>query len=131
MDLSNFQVNDTTTVDLLNPVTNEILQDDQGDPMTITVASPDSKEAKRFDHEYLSRYMKESAKKGSELTPQEQESLVFEKFVSLTTDWHIQLGGEYPKCDKEKVKEIYTKYPFIFRQVQEAFGQTENFIQIT
>ena len=130
MDLSNFQVNETHTVILTMPGSDEIIRDDNGDPMTVTIAGPDTKSAKNFDHEYFLKYLSESSKKDGKLTPEETEKLLFDKFVNLTVDWHLQFNGENPECNKKTVAEVYEKYPFVLKQVQEAFGVTENFIQV-
>lgn len=127
MDLSNFKINETVTVTLTNPLSDEDepLTNDDGTPMTVEVYGPDSKPYRSAVH----ALQNERAKSGKKsLPPEEVEDQLLDLQAKCVKEWNITLNGENPKATVSKVKKVFTDYPFIRDQIMEKAGSRRDFI---
>lgn len=122
-------VKDKITVELKKPGTDQVITNDDGSPMTVTVYGPYSKTHRRISFENQSKYLT-MYRKGNEadLSMEEVDEMMFELAVKCVDDWNITAGGEKPKCTEAKVREIFEKLPPIREQIQAAIGDTKAFL---
>lgn len=107
------------------PVVNE-----DGSPMTITVMSPFSAEARAILHAMSDdRIKRAKERKDTSLSSAEVEEANLEGLVRTTVDWDITWGGEKVKFTHELAKEVYQKAFWIRPQVEEAKASTLDFMK--
>jgi ornithine carbamoyltransferase len=120
---------DTIDVNIVHPVTQEPLLNDDGTQMTITIFAPHTKEYKSQIYKQAQERMKKNKGKTdfSEFSFEDLEESSIELFVNITKDWNVTFGGKQPKFSKAKAKEIYTKVFWIKPQVEEAIANYVDF----
>ena len=122
MDLFNLiPTDDTIVVELKHPVTEEVLTNDKGEVMTITVYAPHSSVYKSTMHEQTNKRIQKAAKgKKVPFTAEELENTTLELLAKTTKDWSIQLNGKSPKFSVGEAIDLYGKLPWLKQQVLEA-----------
>ena len=131
MDLMNIgTTKDTTDVTLYNPVNSEILKNEDGSEMTITVHGPYSKKYKSISHAQQNRRLQKAQRTGGKLnlTAEEIEAAGLDLLVKCVDGWNITLGGEQPACTEAKVREVFETLPWVREQVDAALGDTQAFL---
>jgi hypothetical protein len=123
-------VKDTTDVELVHPKTGEILTNDDGTPMTITVYGPYSSTYKAITHAQQNKRLMKAQRMGGKmsLTAEELEASTMELLVKCTADWKITLDKGLEKFSEEKVRQVYTDMPWVRDQVEAVFGDTRAFL---
>lgn len=123
-------VKDTTDVELVHPKTGEVLTNDDGTPMTITVHGPYSSHYKAVSHaQQNSRLMKAQRMGGKmSLTAEELEASALDLLVKCTAGWNITLDDEPEAFSQDKAREVYTKHPWVRDQIDGVFGDTRAFL---
>jgi hypothetical protein len=112
---------DTIVVEIKYPGTEELLTQDDGKPMTITVYAPHSSVYKTVVHEQTNKRIQKAAKgKKITFTAEELESATLEMLAKTTKDWDIQLNKKSPKFSVAEAMELYNKLPWLKQQVLEA-----------
>jgi len=132
MDLSNIgKTKETSDVTLYNPVTSEVLTNEDGTEMTITIHGPYSSKYKAIAHAQQNRRLQKAQRTGGKLnlTAQEIEASALDLLVKCVTKWNITLGGSCPDCGEAKVKEVFTDMPWIREQVDAALGDAQAFLE--
>lgn len=131
MDLSTLSGGSGYTLELKHPATGEVLVDDEGVTMTITVVGVDSDQFRKAERDFRIRAITLAKKEGGSMTPEEQadyaEKEMLNRLVACTVDMHIQLSGEIVSHSPTKTAEIYHDYPWIKEQVEEAVNNRANF----
>jgi len=91
---------ETTDVVLYNPVNSEILTNEDGSEMTITIHGPYSKRYKSISHAQQNRRLQKAQRTGGKLnlSAEEIESSALDLLVKCVDAWTITLGGEQPTC---------------------------------
>jgi len=122
MDLSKLiPTDDTITVSLKHPITDEPLTKDDGKEMTITVYAPHSAQYKAAVHEQTNKRIQKAAKgKKVTFTAEDIESATLELLAKTTKEWSIQLNGKSPKFSIDEAADLYAKLPWLKNQVVEA-----------
>ena len=122
MDLSKLiPTDDTITVSLKHPITDEPLTKDDGKEMTITVYAPHSAQYKAAVHEQTNKRIQKAAKgKKVTFTAEDIESATLELLAKTTKEWSIQLNGKSPKFSIDEASDLYAKLPWLKNQVVEA-----------
>lgn len=131
MDLMNIgTTKDTTDVVLYNPVNSEILLNDDGSEMTITVHGPYSAKYKSISHNQQNRRLMKAQRTGGKLnlTAEEIESSALDLLVKCVDGWNITLNGEKPECTEAKVRELFETLPWVREQVDAAIGDAQAFL---
>ena len=131
MDLLNIgKTKDTTNVTLYNPITSEILTNEGGSEMTITVHGPYSKKYKSIAHAQQNRRLQKAQRTGGKLnlSAEEIEAAALDLLVKCVDGWNITLGGEQPDCTEAKVREVFTELPWVREQVDAALGDAQAFL---
>ena len=131
MDLMNIgTTKETTNVTLYNPVNSEILTNEDGSEMTITVHGPYSKKYKTISHAQQNRRLMKAQRTGGKLnlTAEEIEASGLDLLVKCVDGWDITLAGEKPECKEAKVREVFEKLPWVREQVDAALGDAQAFL---
>ena len=128
--LSIGKTKETTNVVLYNPVNSEILTNEDGSEMTITIHGPYSKRYKSISHAQQNRRLQKAQRTGGKLnlSAEEIESSALDLLVKCVEDWTITLGGEQPACTETKVREVFTDLPWVREQVDAALGDAQAFL---
>jgi hypothetical protein len=121
---------ETTDVVLYNPVNSEILTNEDGSEMTITIHGPYSKRYKSISHAQQNRRLQKAQRTGGKLnlSAEEIESSALDLLVKCVDAWTITLGGEQPTCTETKVREVFTDLPWVREQVDAALGDAQAFL---
>lgn len=129
MDIANFiPTTDTVDIELKNPATDEVMTNEDGSPMVITMYLPHSKKYKEIRHEQTNRRIKRSQqKKKQDITAQEIEAETIELLVKTTAGWNITYKEGQPDFSEEIATEVYNKAPFIMDQLFEGVAEAEVF----
>ena len=131
MDLMNIgTTKDTTDVVLYNPVNSEILLNDDGSEMTVTVHGPYSAKYKSISHNQQNRRLMKAQRTGGKLnlTAEEIEASATDLLVKCVDGWNITVGGEKPECTEAKVRELFETLPWVREQVDAALGDAQAFL---
>jgi hypothetical protein len=123
-------VKDTTDVELVHPKTGEVLTNDDGTPMTITVYGPYSSTYKAITHAQQNRRLAKAQRLGGKmtLTAEELEASTMDLLVKCTAGWKVTLEKGVEKFSEEKVREVYVKMPWVRDQIEAVFGDTRSFL---
>ena len=121
---------ETSDVVLYNPVNSEILKNEDGSEMTITIHGPYSKRYKSISHAQQNRRLQKAQRTGGKLnlSAEEIESSALDLLVKCVEGWTITLGGEQPACTEAKVREVFTDLPWVREQVDAALGDAQAFL---
>lgn len=124
-------VKDTTDVELVHPKTGETLTNDDGTAMVITVHGPYSKHYKSVTHSQQNKRLMKAQRMGGKmtLTSEELEASSLDLLVKCTADWKITLDKGLEKFSEEKVREVYSDYPWVRDQIEAVFGDTRAFLE--
>lgn len=115
-----------------------LLPSGAGSGIYITVLGRDSDEFKKYDHEQrdlMNRKLMQSRKRGQDIkldSAEMSEEKAIDLLTRLTTGWRNMpdLDGEgLLDFNKENVAMVYTKFPSIRTQVDEASGDMQNFMK--
>lgn len=131
MDLMNIgTTKETTDVVLYNPVNSEVLRNEDGSEMTITVHGPYSKKYKAISHAQQNRRLQKAQRTGGKLnlTAEEIEASALDLLVKCVEAWTITIGGEQPAASEAKVREVFEKLPWVREQVDAALGDAQAFL---
>lgn len=129
MDLSNIvPQSDEIEVTLKYPGTQNVLENDDGTPMTITLYAPHTKEYKAVVYEQANKRIKEGKQ---EFSIEAWEESSTDLLIKITKDWNITFGGSKPKLTEKKAKEVYASKAgfWIAEQLQEGINSFETFTQ--
>lgn len=120
---------ETSTVELLHPSTDEPLYDDDGKPFSVTVFGPTSPQYKKLVHDQTNRRIQKAQRSQKvTMTAEQLESQQMELYSKAVKSWHLFLKGEVPDCTPAKVREIFDAYPWIYEQVVSHIEDRRNFL---
>ena len=132
MDLKDLTPNlDDIVVDLKHPATGDVLKNDDGTNMTITIFAPHSKEYKKAQHEQISKRLKKAQKsKSQDVDYSDIEEATLEVLAKTTKAWDITYGGEKPKLTVAKAKDLYEEVFWIKNQIEEVVNDSLDFTKV-
>ena len=132
MDLKDLTPNlDDVVVEIKHPTTGDVLKNDDGTDMTITILAPHSKEYKKAQHEQISKRLKKSQKsKSQDVDYSDIEEATLEVLSKTTKAWDITYGGEKPKLTPAKAKDLYEEVFWIRNQIEEVVNDTLDFMRL-
>jgi hypothetical protein len=122
---------DIIVVTIKHPSTEELLKNEDGSPMTITVYAPYTKEYKAVVHGIANKRLQAASKnkKSLDYTMEELEEAALESLAKTTKEWNITYGGEVPKLTEAKAKEVYDKVFWIKTQIEGAVETSMDFMK--
>jgi hypothetical protein len=131
MDLKDLTPNlDDVVVEIKHPTTGDVLKNDDGTDMTITILAPHSKEYKKAQHEQISKRLKKSQKsKSQDVDYSDIEEATLEVLSKTTKAWDITYGGEKPKLTPAKAKDLYEEVFWIRNQIEEVVTGSMDFMR--
>ena len=122
---------DTITVEIKHPVTEEALVKDDGKVMTITVYAPHSNIYKAQIHDQTNKRIQKAAKgKKVTFTSEDMEASTLELLVKTTKDWNIQFNNKSPKFTAAEAADLYAKVPWLKQQVLDAQEDYSAFLKV-
>lgn len=122
--------NDTVTVEIKHPVTNEKLLNEDDSVMTITLYAPHTKEYKRVLWEVTDQRLKEAAKNGRiEVKSEDLENQSLDSLAKTTKEWNITFDKAMPECNYENAKSVYTEVFWIKDQIEFAMSNYLDFLK--
>ena len=132
MDLKDLTPNlDDVVVEIKHPTTGDVLKNDDGTNMTITILAPHSKEYKKFQHEQISKRLKKAQKsKSQDVDYSDIEEATLEVLSKTTKSWDITYGGEKPKLTVARAKELYEEVFWIRNQIEEVVTDSLDFMRV-
>ena len=126
VELSTDRADDGELLTLRHPSTDEPLEHD-GEKMWIRVLGEDSdvlrNKATTIRRKKARQFVRNQQ---ADITTTPEEDLDF--LVSATVDWRLFFDGEWIDCTREKKEEIFSKYHWIARQVNQFSGDISNFL---
>lgn len=119
---------DTYVLELKNPVTEELLVDSDGEPVTITLYGKSSKQYRAAITAMQNRELRRKAKKETATAEQMQDEST-NLLVACSADSTLEIDG-VPVNDKESFKQLYkdSSFSWIRDQVDTALGDDANFL---
>lgn len=116
-------------VELISPVTGQVIRDKEGNPAYVDVLSSDSQKAREFDRRLLDRRIQNKVAKPD---ARQVEADSNERLVTLTVDWNLlTLDGEPlgVKFSAQNGRELYAEpaVSWVREQVVEAIDNRANF----
>ena len=132
MDLKSLSATvDNLVVNLKHPVTKEQLYNDEdATPMTITMLSPFSKDAKIVLHELTDKRLADASKNGTtKLKAADLEAFSLDSLTKTTVTWNITWDGVKPEFNVDLAKDVYTLAFWIKDQIEEAQNLTVGFMK--
>jgi|TARA_R110000803_G_scaffold162843_1_gene226532 predicted DNA-binding antitoxin AbrB/MazE fold protein len=132
MDLKDLTPNlDDVIVTIKHPTTGDVLKNDDGTDMTITVLAPHSKEYKKAQHEQISKRLKKAQKsKSQDVDYSDIEEATLEVLAKVTKAWDITFGGEKPELTVAIAKSIYDEVFWIKNQIEEEVSDSLDFMKV-
>lgn len=129
MDLMNLKpTSDVVEVTLTHPSTSEVLKNEDGTAMTITMYASHSKEYKVIVHEQTNKRLKlAQSKVKTDITSELIEEASLDLLSSATKSWNITYGKKTPELTRELAKEIYQDVFWIKDQIEEAVADSLDF----
>ena len=123
-------VKDTTDVELVHPKTGEVLTNDDGSTMVITVHGPYSSHYKAVTHAQQNKRLMKAQRMGGKinLTAEELEASSLDLLIKCTADWKITLDKGLETFSEDKVRQVYTEMPWVRDQIEAVFGDTRAFL---
>ncbi len=117
-----------TAVDILHPVTKEPLG------FSITVLGSDGAAFKKISIEQARRRLAKMEKNGgfkpSAVSQEEREEDAVELLAACTTSWtKFNLEGANPSFNFDNAVALYSRFPWLREQVDQAIGNRANFIK--
>jgi len=124
------KVKETTDVELMHPATGEVLLNEDGTAMTITVHGPYSSTYKSISHAQQNKRLMKAQRTGGKLnlSAEEIEASSLDLLVKCTESWNISLGDEKEEFSQDKARQVYLEHPWVREQVDAVFGDTRAFL---
>mgnify|MGYP003642873999 FL=1 len=118
-------------VEIKHPATGDVLKNDDGTSMTITILAPHSKEYKKAQNEQINKRLKKAHKsKSQEVDYSDIEEATLEVLSKTTKSWDITYGGEKPKLTAARAKDLYEEVFWIRSQLEEVVTDAMDFTKI-
>jgi len=123
---------ETVEIILEHPGTGEVLMNDDGSEMTITVHAPWTKAYRSagFKHANERLRKRKGDKEDFNFTFEELEEAGIDLLADVTVDWDITFGGEKPKFTVAKAKEVYSEIFWIKGQLEGAINEAGDFTNL-
>jgi hypothetical protein len=130
LDLSTLNpVDDGVALELSHPVTGEVLRDDQGVAISITLLGQDSEAYQRAENQAQNRRLRDASRgRRATLTAEQIKAEALEVLVACTVAWHgVVFEGVALECTATNVRRLYTERAWIREQVDAFVADRANF----
>jgi hypothetical protein len=135
MDLSTLSTRESAErgvkMEVTHPITGEPVCQDNGEPVTITLAGADSDRYKRIQRFNLNRRLQKSGKRGSvTLTAEELDAERLEIAVACTLGWDgVIFQGQPAECNAVVARQLYSEVTWLREQVDDFITDRTNFLK--
>lgn len=124
MDLSTLRPLEGETMELLHPVTKEVITGDKGKVFNINLIGADSNEYRAL---VKKAYRSDSSKKKVDFDDLERKNI--ESLARATKACYLVLDKKEVECTFENMVKVYTEFMWIREQVSEFIHDRANFIK--
>ena len=132
MDLSNRkQTNETSTIELYDPETGEVIRNENGTAMTVTVYGKDSKHYRKIDHDITNRNIAKASRAGRvSVTAEQLEAQERERIARCISAWDITFEGfAPPPLSVGEAERIMRELPWLQEQLESAMADRSAFFK--
>jgi len=119
-------------MELRHPATGAVLNQDDGSPVTITLAGSDSERYRKAERSNQNRRLKNSAgRRGLTVTSEELENDNLEVLAAATVAWAgIVLHGESLDCTVANARKVFKEIPWAREQAEQFVAERANFLKV-
>jgi len=118
-------------VEVKHPATGEVLTNEDGTKMVITILSPHSKEYKKAQNEQINKRLKKAQVSGvQDVDYADIEDATLEVLSKTTKSWDITYDGEKPKLTAGAARKLYEDVFWIRNQIEEVVSDTMDFTKL-
>lgn len=125
MDLQRYRMEETTRVFLNDPNGDPLIDPETKERLYIDIMGAHTEEVRKRESKIANARVRQRARDNTLLQDEALDWLheqALEGLVAATVDWgYIGLDKMTLECNEENVRKIYKEFPFILRQVDEAF----------
>lgn len=119
-----------STLKITHPGSGEVIQNDDGTDMTVTVYGEFSEEYKEAFFEQTEARIEKARESGTTSLPyKDLEAETFELVCRVTKDWNISTDDGPVELTLENARRIYKEYPWLQRQVRAHLEVSANFLE--
>jgi hypothetical protein len=118
-------------MEIIHPQTGEVMRQDNGEPVTITLAGRDSDRVKRLERANRDRMIKAGSRRGtSGITADDLDRQTVERLVAATIAWSgIMLDGELIECNSANARRLYERVDFVREDADAFITDRANFLK--
>ena len=110
-------------VDLAHPVTGEPVLDSEGSQQWIRAYGADSQQYQQARYAVIDKATERRSRGGVQAAKSSEiEARGREIVARSVTEWSIELEGECPECNLINVQKIFSRFPWIYEQVDAAIN---------
>lgn len=125
MDFATKTFDDYATLQLRDPITDEVLTDNDGNPVTITLYGRDSSVYRQAENREANKRL---SKRKFKATKEQLDASGLEILAACTKDWSgIEWEGELMSCSQDNARKLYKAAPWVREQVDEFVDDRANF----
>ena len=130
IDLNQFETGkEGQWLELLHPVTGQVIRDEQDEALSVKLVGKDSKEYRKAQRAITERRLK-SRSKANRFDADAIEQEAIDILVACTLEWKgFASEGTELECKPSNVRKVYTDHPWIKEQVDEFVDDRGNFMQ--
>src|SRR6056297_1100058 len=121
---------DTVEVILHHPATGEMLTNEDGTEMTITLYAPWTKEYRSAGFSLAQNRLKTHKDDLSDFTFEEMEDANIDLLAKVTVAWDITYDSKKPKLTQAKAREIYDELFWIKGQLEKEINSVGAFTKL-
>jgi hypothetical protein len=120
-------------LEVRHPVTGDVVRDSEGKALTLGLAGPDSRLAKKAEQDRINRRLKGRHRRGDDiLTAEEMDEDNLEILAACTLWWSgfvFPGQDQEPECTPENARLVYERYPEVRRQAEAFRAKAANFMR--
>lgn len=130
MDLSSLEMkSDTIAMEVLHPVKHTPITLEDGTPMVVHVHGRYSSVYRSVQQAQQNARLKRTARGGKlTITSEEIAADRLDLVARCVASWNILVNGETPAVDRETVKRVFEKLPWLREQVEDAVEDSQGFL---
>lgn len=137
-DIASFddELNGVSVMEVKNPGNGDVLRFDpedgqrEGRPFTIKLLSSDNPKVVDIARKAADRRVMAASRTRQPVLTAVVEKDAIEVCVAATAGWDILIGGKKPPETPEAYRDAYTKYRWLFEQVDQHVGTRANFMKV-
>ena len=117
-----------TTMHIVSPMGDLLyIDDEETDPMTLTLLGSDSPEVRRYRHKIANQKLNKSFRAGR-LKLEQTEDDDLDLLAMATIACHVKLSGELVEFNRLNIINLYKRFPWIKEQADAHIGDRANYV---